>query len=49
LGSGHIDFQGVLAALAAVDYGGFASVKVYRKAEFREAAQVSLAYLQGLG
>ena len=49
LGSGRIDFKAALAALDAVDYGGFASVKVYRKAGFREAAQESLEYLQGLG
>ena len=48
LGSGHIDFKAVLAALGAVGYDGFASIKVYRKAEFREAARVSLEYLQAL-
>lgn len=46
LGSGHIDFKSVLAALEAMGYDGFGSVKVYRKAGFREAAQVSLEYLR---
>lgn len=46
LGSGHIDFKGVLAALAEIGYDGFASVKVYRKAGFRTAAQASLEYLR---
>ena len=49
LGSGHIDFRSVLATLEEVGYGGFASVKVYRKAGFREAAQASLKYLRALG
>ena len=49
LGSGHIDFRLVLATLEEVGYGGFASVKVYRKADFREATQASLKYLRALG
>ena len=49
LGSGHLDFKAVLAALDAIGYAGFASVKVYRQASLREAAPASLAYLRGLG
>lgn len=48
LGSGHIDFKAVLAALDAIGYAGFASVKVYRQARLRQAAPLSLAYLRGL-
>ena len=48
LGSGHLDFKAVLAALDAIGYAGFASVKVYRQASLREAAPASLAYLRGL-
>ena len=48
LGSGHLDFKAVLAALAAIGYAGFASVKVYRQARLREAAPASLAYLHTL-
>ena len=49
LGSGHLDFKAVLAALDAIGYAGFASVKVYRQASLREAAPASLAHLRGLG
>lgn len=48
LGSGHIDFKAVLDALDEVGYAGFASVKVYRKAGFRESAQASLEYLRSV-
>lgn len=48
LGTGHLDFAAVLAALAAIDYRGFASVKVYRKASPRQAAADSLAFLRRL-
>lgn len=48
LGSGHLDFKAVLAALDAIGYAGFASVKVYRQARLREAAPASLAYLHAL-
>ena len=45
-GSGNIDFGVVLQTLAAIDYDGFASVKVYRKATLEEAAKTSLEYLR---
>jgi len=48
LGSGHLDFEAVLAALDAIGYAGFASVKVYRQASLRQAAPASLAHLRGL-
>jgi len=48
LGSGHIDFKAVLETLDEIGYDGFASVKVYRKAGFREAAQRSLDFLRAL-
>ena len=46
LGKGHIDFQSVLLALKAVNYKGFASVKVYRKASFEAGARSSMEYLE---
>jgi sugar phosphate isomerase/epimerase len=46
LGSGHLDFKAVLAALGAIGYEGFASVKVYRKASLCEAVQASLEHLR---
>ena len=49
LGSGHIDFSSVLAALDEIGYAGFGSVKVYRKAGFRAAAAASLDYLRSQG
>ena len=48
LGSGHIAFKVVLETLDEIGYDGFASVKVYRKAGFREAAQRSLDFLRAL-
>jgi D-psicose/D-tagatose/L-ribulose 3-epimerase len=48
LGTGHIDFAGVLQTLRAIDYNGFASVKVYRHLSFRDAAKTSLTYLRSL-
>lgn len=48
LGSGHIDFKAVLETLDEIGYDGFASVKVYRKVGFREAAQRSLDFLRAL-
>ena len=46
LGSGHLDFGAVLRALGQIRYEGFASVKVYRNAEIRDAARLSMEYLQ---
>lgn len=48
LGSGHIDFGAVLRALDQIHYEGFASVKVYRNAEIRDAARLSMEYLRQL-
>lgn len=48
LGSGHLDFAAVITTLGQIEYEGFASVKVYRKASLEEAAQASMAYLEGL-
>lgn len=46
LGSGHLDFGSVLKALDQIHYEGFASVKVYRNAEIRDAARLSMEYLR---
>ena len=48
LGRCHIDFKSVLQALESVGYKGFASVKVYRKANLEEGALSSLEYLRQL-
>lgn len=48
LGRCHIDFKFVLRALESVDYKGFASVKVYRKASLEEGALSSIEYLRQL-
>ena len=47
-GSGHIDFGSVLRALEEIDYGAFASVKIYRKATMEGAIAPSIRYLQNL-
>lgn len=44
-GTGNIDFAPVLAALEAINYDGFASVKVYRGATMEEAARTSIDHL----
>lgn len=48
-GSGHIDFAAVRRALESVSYDGFASVKVYRKLTFEDAARSSIAVLRHAG
>ena len=47
-GSGNIDFQSVLKALRDIDYDGFASVKVYRKASLEVGAPSSMEFLRSL-
>ena len=47
-GTGRIDFADVLGALDDIDYPHFASVKVYRKAGLREAAEKSMKFFRGL-
>ena len=48
LGSGHIDFGSVLRALEAINYEGFASVKIYRKATMEGAIAPSIEYLTAI-
>jgi 5-keto-L-gluconate epimerase len=48
-GSGHINFAAVRQALEQVRYAGFASVKVYRKLGFEEAARSSIDLLRQAG
>lgn len=47
-GFGHIDFPEVLGALKKIDYRYHASVKVYRKAGIKEAAEHSMSYFKPL-
>lgn len=45
-GTGGLDFQGVLRALDGVNYRHFASVKIYRKVDWEEAARTAMAFLR---
>jgi sugar phosphate isomerase/epimerase len=45
-GTGNLDFRGVLQALNEVGYAHFASVKIYRKVDWEEAAQGAMAFLR---
>ena len=47
LGSGHLNFAEVFAALEKIEYRGFASVKVYRH-PWKVGAESSIRYLQNL-
>jgi 5-keto-L-gluconate epimerase len=47
LGSGHLDFAAIFAALEKIEYRGFASVKVYRQS-WKIGAEASVRYLQDL-
>ena len=47
-GTGNIDFAPVLNALDDINYDGFASVKVYRKATHREAIQSGIEHLRAV-
>jgi D-psicose/D-tagatose/L-ribulose 3-epimerase len=44
-GTGHINFAAVLSALAAVEYDGFVTVKVYRGATWEDGAATALEIL----
>jgi D-psicose/D-tagatose/L-ribulose 3-epimerase len=48
-GTGNLDFRGVLRALDEVGYGHFASVKIYRKVGWEEAARGAMAFLRENG
>jgi sugar phosphate isomerase/epimerase len=48
-GTGHVDFAAVGRALQETDYEGFASVKVYRHADFETAARSSIEHLRRIG
>jgi sugar phosphate isomerase/epimerase len=45
-GTGNLDFEGVLGALDGVAYLHFASVKIYRGADWEEAARAAIAFLR---
>ena len=45
-GTGNLDFPSVLQALDEVGYSHFASVKIYREADWQEAAQSAIAFLR---
>jgi sugar phosphate isomerase/epimerase len=45
-GTGNLDFPAVLRALDEVDYAHFASVKIYRKVGWEEAARGAIAFLR---
>jgi sugar phosphate isomerase/epimerase len=45
-GTGNLDFPSVLRALDEAGYGHFASVKIYRKVEWEEAAHGTMTYLR---
>lgn len=44
-GTGNLDFEGVVKTLDAVNYPHFASVKIYRKVDWEEAARGAIAFL----
>jgi sugar phosphate isomerase/epimerase len=48
-GTGNLDFRGVLQALDEVSYSHFVSVKIYRKADWDEAARTAMAFLREQG
>lgn len=48
-GTGGLDFPGVLAALRETSYSGHVSIKVYRHADWEEAARSSADLLRRLG
>ena len=48
-GTGHVHFAAVRGALDTIGYDGFASVKVYPKVGFEEAARSSIEVLRRAG
>src|SRR5262249_10158602 len=48
-GTGNLDFPGVLRTLDEVGYPHFASVKIYRKVDWEEAARSALSFLREQG
>jgi D-psicose/D-tagatose/L-ribulose 3-epimerase len=48
LGSGHFDFNAILAALDQIGYAGYVSAKVYRE-PWEAAARATMQFLRGLG
>jgi len=49
LGSGNADLPAVLQALRSIDYQHFVSIKIYRGAEWHEAARSAIEYLASVG
>lgn len=47
-GTGSIDFREVINTLDEIDYGHFASIKVYRKADLSDSIPHSINYLRSL-
>lgn len=45
-GTGNLDFQRVLKTLNEAGYSHFASVKIYRKVDWEEAAESAMAFLR---
>lgn len=45
-GTGNLDFPSVLQTLVEVGYSHFASVKIYRKVDWEEAAESAMAFLR---
>ena len=48
-GTGHLDVAAVLSTLEQAGYGGFVSLKVYRVADWEEAARRSAGFLKSMG
>jgi sugar phosphate isomerase/epimerase len=48
-GTGNLDFPGVLQALDEAGYAHFASVKIYRKVGWEEAARTAMTFLRERG
>ncbi len=45
-GTGNLDFSRVLQTLAEVGYSHFASVKIYHKVDWEEAARGAISFLR---